>query len=129
MGYSDPPGGIEIESSQEGGDYVIRVRGELDLGCSPELDETIKLAERTDAVRIVIDVNGLDFIDSAGLRVLLAAKHRADCDGKRLRFTRGSGHVADMFRLTTLDKTLPFLEELEGDRRAASHGQRRLSAG
>jgi anti-anti-sigma factor len=90
------------------------VRGELDLGSSPELEAEIELAERSDAVRIVIDVNGLNFIDSTGLRVLLVAKRRADCDGNRLRFTRGSGQVADMFRLTALDQTLPFLGEFDG---------------
>jgi anti-sigma B factor antagonist len=115
MGCSHPPGGIEVECCQEGGVYIIRVRGELDLASCPELEEAIELAERTDAVRIVIDVNGLDFIDSTGLRVLLVAKRRADSDGKRLLFTRGRGHVADMFRLTGLDKTLPFLEGLDGD--------------
>jgi anti-sigma B factor antagonist len=111
---------VQIESRQEGGDYIIRMRGELDLASCLELEEAIRFAERTDAARIVVDVDGLDFIDSTGLRVLLAAKRRADCDGNRLRFTRGSGHVADMFRLTALDRTLPFLEELEGDRGAAS---------
>ena len=115
MGYSQPQSGIEIESCQEGGGYIIQVRGELDLASCPELEEEIELAERTDAVRIVIDVDELDFIDSTGLGVLLVAKRRADRDGNRLRFTRGSGQVADLFRLTALDKTLPFLRELDGD--------------
>ena len=123
MDYRDPPLGIEIESCQEGGDYIIRVRGELDLVSSPELEEEIKLAERTDAARIVIDIDRLDFIDSTGLRLFMFAKRRADCSGNRLRFTRGSDHVARMLRLTALDQSLPFLGELDGDRPGASHAR------
>ena len=123
MGHSHPPNGIgkfEIESCREGGDYILRARGELDLASCPLLKEQIKLAERTDAARIVIDVNGLDFIDSSGLGVFVAAKRRADRNGRRLRFTRGSGQIAHLFQLTGLDQALPFLEELDRDRRSTS---------
>jgi anti-sigma B factor antagonist len=114
MGYSHPPSGVEIESCHEGGDYIIRLRGELDVAGCPELEEAIVLAERIDAARIVIDIDGLDFIDSTGLHVFLKATRRAEGNGKRLRFTSGGGHVADILRVTALDQTLPFLELDEG---------------
>ena len=79
------------------------------------LDRHIGFAERSDAKRIIIDLDALDFIDSEGLRVLLLAKRRADVDGDRLRLTRGSGYVASIFKLTTLNFTLPFLGEAPDD--------------
>ena len=60
MAYSDPPSGVQIESARAGDDHIIQVRGELDLASCPELEQTIRLAERTGAARIIIDVSGLD---------------------------------------------------------------------
>jgi anti-anti-sigma factor len=102
---------IEIETARQDGTYVIRLRGEFDLGSCETVDEALRAAEESDAERIVLDVDELRFIDSSGLQVILRAQRRSNSSGRRLRITRGTGHVADMFRLTALDMTLPFPEE------------------
>jgi anti-sigma B factor antagonist len=99
---------LEIQTSSEQGTYVIRLRGELDLSSCEAVDAELRRAESEPVDRILLDVNELQFIDSTGLQVILKAKRRADISGRRLRITRGTGHVADMFRLTALDMTLPF---------------------
>ena len=99
---------LEIETAEADDTYVIRLSGELDMSSCEEVDAELCKAEDTDAKRILLDVEGLQFIDSSGLQVILKAKRRADRSGRRLRVTRGTGHVADMFRLTALDMTLPF---------------------
>jgi anti-anti-sigma factor len=101
---------LEIETAQADGTYVVRLRGELDLASCDAVDAALRAAERTNAARIVLDIDSVSFIDSSGLQVILRAKRRSDGSGKRLRITRGSGHVADMFRLTALDMTLPFAD-------------------
>ena len=99
---------LEIDTAQQEGTYVIRLSGELDMGSCEAVDEALREAEATAPDRILLDVDPLSFIDSSGLQVILRAKRRADSSGQRLRITRGTGHVADMFRLTALDMTLPF---------------------
>ena len=99
---------IEIDAAESDGTYVIRLAGELDLSGCDAVDAELRRAEAGPASRILLDVNDLQFIDSSGLQVILRAKRRADTSGRRLRVTRGTGHVADMFRLTALDMTLPF---------------------
>jgi anti-anti-sigma factor len=101
---------LEIATSQNDGTYVIRLRGELDLSSCDGADEALRRAEETQADRILLDIDGVTFIDSSGLQVILRAKRRSDAGGQRLRITRGRGHVADMFRLTALDMTLPFAD-------------------
>ena len=101
---------LEIETLEEDGTYVIRLRGELDLSSCDALDAALREAEDTPMKRILLDVDALRFIDSSGLQVILRAKRRSDSTGRRLRITRGTGHVADMFRLTALDMTLPFAD-------------------
>ena len=103
-----PDKDLEIEVRQEDGTYVIRLIGELDLGSTEAVDAALHKAESSGSNEILLDVDSLRFIDSSGLQAILRAKRRADAGGKRLRVTRGTGHVADMFRLTALDMTLPF---------------------
>lgn len=101
---------LEIEAAEADGTYVVRLHGELDLAHCDSVDAALRAAERSQAPRILLDIDGVSFIDSSGLQVILRAKRRSDGSGRRLRITRGSGHVADMFRLTALDMTLPFAE-------------------
>jgi anti-anti-sigma factor len=101
--------GLEIRAGQEGSTYIVRLVGEVDFDGAPAVDRALRQAEATDAERILLDVDGLDFIDSAGLEALLRAAQRSELQGRRLRLTRGVGFVADMFRLTALDQTLPFV--------------------
>ena len=86
-----------------------RLLGVLEGASVQQFEDALGAAERTDASTILVDVNGLAFIDSRGLQAILSAKRRADSDHDRLRLTRGTGHVADMFRLTALDQVLPFV--------------------
>ena len=53
-----------------GGRYAIRLEGELDLASVPELAAAIK-RPIVDASEIILDVEELSFIDSAGLRGIL----------------------------------------------------------
>jgi anti-sigma B factor antagonist len=97
-----------ISAAEDGHTYVIRVAGELDLSGCPRLDHALREAEVSHAVRILLDLDELTFIDAAGLSVLVAAWHRSITDSNRLQVTPGRGNVASMFRLTALDLVLPF---------------------
>jgi anti-anti-sigma factor len=105
-----PAEGLRIDAGPEGSDYVIALIGEFDLESREQVEDAIGHGERSGAERVIIDVSGLEFIDSTGLGVLLATKKRADVSGLRLRFTRATGNVAEFFRLTAIDLSLPFIE-------------------
>jgi anti-anti-sigma factor len=107
-GESSGQTGLRIDVAREEDTCTIRLGGELDLSNSAQLDAALLEAEASDASRIVLDVDELRFIDSTGLRVILRATRRAERTRGRLRVTRGKGYVADMFRLTALDRTIPF---------------------
>jgi anti-sigma B factor antagonist len=100
--------GLQIELRSDDGTFVIELAGELDISSRADFDRALAQAEASDANRILIDVDRLQFIDSTGLQGILAANRRSAMRPDRLRITRGTGFVADMFRLTALDKTLPF---------------------
>jgi anti-anti-sigma factor len=101
---------LRIDAAQQADAYVIRIEGELDLAGCPELDSALADAERSEADRILVDLDRLSSIDAGGLQALLRASRRSASNGDRLRVTRGRGEVARTFRLTMLDVTLPFTE-------------------
>jgi anti-sigma B factor antagonist len=98
-----------IDAAREGDTFVLRVSGELDLFECPRLERALRDAEASQAVRILLDLEELTFIDAAGLSVLVAAWRRSRTGENRLQVTHGKGSVADMFRLTALDVVLPFV--------------------
>src|SRR4051794_33053138 len=71
MSTAPEPFDVAIEARSD--ELWVLPTGDLDLAAAPDLRESLSLALRSDARAIVIDLRGLDFLDSAGLRVLVEA--------------------------------------------------------
>jgi len=92
-------------------DTGVRVvaAGELDLSTAPLLEAALIAAEATAATEITVDIDGVSFIDSTGLRALIEAQLRSRQDSNRLRLTRGSPQARRLFALAAVDEILPFV--------------------
>jgi anti-sigma B factor antagonist len=101
------PLSIRCERELEG-TYVVELCGELDLAGIEFVADELARVEESDAVRILVDLSGLEFADSAGLRVLLQAAQRSAGNSGRLTFLRPQGAVARVMSLTQMDTLLPF---------------------
>jgi anti-anti-sigma factor len=113
-----PPKHFEIESDQHGETVFLRLRGEFDLAGEQHFDSTVdRLA--LGAKILVVDLSGLTFIDSSGLRSLLRLWEHSRTEGVDLAVIRGDEQVQHTMKLTGLDAVLPFVDELE-PRRAPS---------
>ena len=88
---------------------VLHIEGELDLGSSRELDEVINLAQRKRPPVLVVDLEKLRFIDMAGLRVLIAARERADQEGQQLVLVNLRAPVRRIVNLARMGEWLPEL--------------------
>ena len=102
----DGSGELAIDVERSSGAYAIVLRGALDLSTADAFDAAVDAALDSDARRVSIDLDGLEFVDSTGLAAILRATRR-DTEA-RLRMSRGTGEVAELFRLTALDLVLPF---------------------
>jgi anti-anti-sigma factor len=98
---------LTIDVGRSNDAYSLTLHGVLDLSTAGRLKAAIDAALLSDAGRVTVDLDGLEFIDSTGLATILGATRRVDGDG-RLKMTRGTGEVAQIFRLTALDLVLPF---------------------
>lgn len=89
----------------------VELRGELDLSGRACLEQALERAERGRPALLVLDLRGLELIDSTGLALLLAAERRATEAGRRLVLIEGTPLVQRTLRITGLDGAF----ELTGD--------------
>lgn len=104
-------GTLAIKFLQNGADHTLQLVGELDLANAETLTAALEKAEN-ETTRVTIDMTALEFIDSTGIAVLVAAHHRMnDDDGDfRLRFVPSKAvAVQRVMALTGLDETMPFV--------------------
>ena len=96
------------------GDAVIALTGELDLSSAPALDEEIARLTTAEGVRrVIVDLRGLAFLDSSGLRVVAMAERRLDAAGRPLALVRGVETVQRVFEITRMDDRLTFVDSPE----------------
>lgn len=87
-----------------GSPVVIAVSGELDIANAPAVEAALRGAEASGAGEIVLDLSGLHFMGSVGLRVILEADERARLLGHTLtlRTSPAVKRIADLVGLTSL---------------------------
>lgn len=102
------------------GDALIALTGELDLSGAPALDQEIEeLAARPEVQRVVLDLRGLEFLDSSGLRVVALAERRLSAGGRSLVLVRGNENVQRVFEITRLVERLEFVDDPQTNGSAA----------
>jgi anti-anti-sigma factor len=102
---------LELRTDNDGGAPRVIVSGELDLATAEELDAELKRAETSGPATLVLDLRELDFMDSTGLRIVIAADSRARERGARLLVVRAPEEVDRVFRLTRMDHHLELVDE------------------
>lgn len=102
-------GKLVVRSRREGATHVIALFGDLDTASVEPLDDELTRVEATDAKAIVLDLSGLEFLDSCGLKLMLRADARTRSDGNRLQLLRGPNNVHRVFVLCGVDSRLPFV--------------------
>ena len=99
---------LEIETRHDDGWTVLATVGELDLYTAPRLrDEVLATVERGEH-RIAIDLNGVGFIDSTGLGILVACLKRVrEQGGALVLISPETSPLRRLLSLTGLEQVLP----------------------
>ena len=97
---------MTIEIKKMGEEAVIELSGRLDTSTAPVLDKRISedIAENT---HLTLDLKGLEYISSAGLRVLLSAQKRMKKCGS-MKLKNVCEEVMDVFEMTGFADILEF---------------------
>ena len=101
-------GQLTVRSEREGDMHTIALAGELDVAGVDRVQHELERVGASDALSIVVDLSGLTFMDSTGVRLLIQAQARSRADSDRLMLLRGPADVQRVFALCGVDGRLPF---------------------
>lgn len=99
---------VDVEPARES----VRVApfGELDIATVDKLQAEVSRLLETGFARIVLDLRGVRFLDSTGLRLVLELDAAARADAHELCLIRGSDVVHRIFEVTQVADRLHFIE-------------------
>jgi len=102
---------FECQTRREGERARVSLHGELDIAAAGRLDEELERVERDGLAHLVLDLRSLTFLDSTGLRSLIAADARGREHGWRVSLVRGPAVVQRVFEITGLEGRLEIVED------------------
>jgi len=109
---------MDIEQSVDGGVAVLSPSGRLNMVAAPQLKKTVDASVADGLARIVVDLSGVEFIDSSGLGALIGGLKTARQASGDLRIAGAGEQVRTVLGLTNLDRILkPYADVTE-----ARHG-------
>jgi anti-sigma B factor antagonist len=102
------PSPFEARSEELNGVLVLAVRGELDLGTAPRLEELLEPALASGDSPVAIDLSGCEFIDSTGIALIVRAWQALDGeDGPGFALCGLDDQVRRLLRITGLESSIP----------------------
>ncbi|HZJ01458.1 MAG TPA: STAS domain-containing protein [Gemmatimonadaceae bacterium] len=90
---------MEISTRTSNDIHIVAISGSLDSGTSPEAQKALD-AVLAGARKVALDFSALDYISSAGLRVLLGAAKKLRASGGTLRMFGLNQSVREVFEIS-----------------------------
>ena len=109
---------MNISTRENAGVTVVGMEGNLDTNTAPEAQQHLDALQNDGVQKILVDFTDLDYISSAGLRVLLATAKRISAAGGSLRICGLNETVNEVFEISGFSMILNVFateaEALEG---------------
>jgi len=100
-----------VDTQDREGGVQLTLKGELDLSTIEKVEQELARVEAEGHELIVLDLGGLTFLDSTGLRTIVTADQRARRTGRRIVVRRGPDTVHRVFTITRLDERLEMVDD------------------
>jgi anti-anti-sigma factor len=101
---------VDVKSGDDGS--VIAPRGELDMATQGELRDA--LAQHAGRGAVTLDLSGLTFLDTSGLRLILETADAANRNGFAFKVLPGIPAVQRLFEIAGVRELVPFADPEEG---------------
>ena len=98
---------LRIEVRRQGDWSVVEVGGEIDVATAPRLREQLIALVNDERYQIVVDMAGVDFIDSTGLGVLISGLKRVKTRGGTFALSCTEPRILKVFEITGLLAVFP----------------------
>jgi anti-sigma B factor antagonist len=96
-----PPPPFRVDVTRSDGEVRVSPVGELDMSTVPELETSLAEAAQHGRV-VIVDLRGLEFMDSTGLTLLTRWSLAAERDGFNLALVAGNDRIQRLFEITRL---------------------------
>lgn len=104
---------LRLETTERDGVAVLAVHGEVDLSSAPRLRQELVELASSDCDHAVVDLEGVEFLDSTGLGVLVSGLKRFRTKGGDLLLVCTQPRVLKVFEITGLTKVFSIHETLD----------------
>lgn len=98
---------MTIEKVKQGNDLILAVEGRIDTTTAPELQDPL-LDALGDSAKVVLDLQKVAYISSAGLRVLMMGQKYAGEHKKAMALKNVSEDIMEVFEMTGFTDILTF---------------------
>ena len=98
---------MDIHTERENGILIAKAKGRIDGVNARDFEEALKAAISTDDNTVVMDLEGLSYISSAGLRVILLIAKTLRKRNAELMLCSLSDPIREVFEISGFDKFIP----------------------
>jgi anti-sigma B factor antagonist len=104
---------LSLATRTQGDRTVVAVTGEIDVYTAPKLREQIVALVDEGQYHLVIDMSGVEFLDSTGLGVLVGGLKRVRAHDGSLALVCDEERILKIFRITGLTKVFPIFPTVD----------------
>ena len=100
---------VEVRTSELNADVkIVQLSGRLDMATADADSPMVMQALEESVAGVICDLAGVDFISSAGIRILIAASQRAQKADKQIALICAQPKVYKIFKVASLDQMFRF---------------------
>lgn len=104
---------MDVQTRDEADGRVIGVTGDIDLYSSPQVREAIMAAVKDKRTPLVVDLDGVTYIDSSGVATLVEGLQMTRGYDGAFRLAGLSKRVREVFELARLEKVFAIFTDVE----------------
>lgn len=102
---------LKVNHLAEGNKHYLEVSGELDAYTAKDLRGKLMPLTENNGNTVIVDLSGLDYMDSTGLGVFVGALKSSKNNGSKLILRNMTDRVRRLFEITGLDEIITFQDD------------------
>jgi anti-sigma B factor antagonist len=104
---------MNISQKDINGVTIYEIKGDIDINSSPEIRDAFEKGVKGKAMKVLVNLNGVSYIDSSGLATLVEMLKKTRMYGGKLRISNLAPKVKSLFEITKLEKLFEIFETAE----------------
>ncbi len=104
---------MEVKGNRQGDFFIVRVSGRMDAGTAPEFERACLAWIEQGESTLIVDMEGLDYMSSAGLRSILIVGKKLKSVNGTMSFSALSPNVAHVFSISNFKAMFQVHDSLE----------------